>query len=197
MAFSPRPVGARSLSNNSFLETKNATQYPAYSNLGFVVELLTSLHSPHYAYRLEYCLSDRLLGMEQEWARQQGRTPDTGVLPCTSMYATVLRFMRIARDLLRRQCLRSIPACAGEPLEQPLVTRVSRVYPRVCGGTTLSPSGTTSGIGLSPRVRGNRERQPAHTLYRRSIPACAGEPQQYGDEHRLFEVYPRVCGGTP
>ena len=52
----------RSLSNNSFLETKNATQYPAYSNLDFVVELLTSLHSPNYAYRLEYCLSDRLLG---------------------------------------------------------------------------------------------------------------------------------------
>ena len=55
------PLPARSLSNNSFLETKNATQYPAYSNLDFVVELLTSLHSPNYAYRLEYCLSDRLL----------------------------------------------------------------------------------------------------------------------------------------
>ena len=52
---------ARSLSNNSFLETKNAMQYPTYSNLDFVVELLTSLHSPNYAYRLEYCLSDRLL----------------------------------------------------------------------------------------------------------------------------------------
>ena len=54
---------ARSLSNNSFLETKNATQYPAYSTLDFVVELLTSLHSPNYAYRLEYCLSDRLLAV--------------------------------------------------------------------------------------------------------------------------------------
>ena len=43
--------GPRSLSNNSFLETKNATQYPTYSNLDFVVELLTSLHSPNYAYR--------------------------------------------------------------------------------------------------------------------------------------------------
>ena len=52
---------SRSLSNNSFLKTKNATQYPAYSNLDFVVELSTSLHSPNYAYRLEYCLSDRLL----------------------------------------------------------------------------------------------------------------------------------------
>ena len=57
------PTTPRSLSNNSFLETKNATQYPAYNNLDFVVELLTSLHSPNYAYRLEYCLSDRLLGV--------------------------------------------------------------------------------------------------------------------------------------
>ena len=56
-----QPIPPRSLSNNSFLETKNATQYPAYSNLDFVVELLTSLHSLNYVYRLEYCLSDRLL----------------------------------------------------------------------------------------------------------------------------------------
>ena len=65
-------VTPRSLSNNSFLETKNATQYPAYSNLDFVVELLTSLHLPNYAYRLEYCLSDRLLaratfGRQPNW----------------------------------------------------------------------------------------------------------------------------------
>ena len=58
-----RLIYTRSLSNNSFLETKTATQYPAYSNRDFVVELLTSLHSPNYAYRLEYCLSDRLLAL--------------------------------------------------------------------------------------------------------------------------------------
>ena len=63
---------ARSLSNNSFLETKNATQYPAYSNLDFVVELLTSLHSPNYAYRLAYCLSDRLLGAISRPAKGRG-----------------------------------------------------------------------------------------------------------------------------
>ena len=59
-------------SNNSFLETKNATQYPAYSNLDFVVELLTSLHSPNYAYRLEYCLSDRLLACADRIVRSEG-----------------------------------------------------------------------------------------------------------------------------
>ena len=94
------------------------------------------------------------LGMEQEWARQQGRTPDTGVLPCTSMYATVLRFMRMARDLLRRQCLRSIPACAGEPRRHARLHGRGRVYPRVCGGTASQAA------------------VPGHP--RRSIPACAG-----------------------
>ena len=77
---------ARSLSNNSFLETKNATQYPAYSTLDFVVELLTSLHSPNYAYRLEYCLSDRLLGLlaQTEWrvaVRQAGQPCPDPVVP--------------------------------------------------------------------------------------------------------------------
>ena len=48
---------------------------------------------------------------------------------------------------------------------------VSKVYPRVCGGTTIRPIRQ-----LSPRVRGNPTPAP--------LPACGG-------------VYPRVCGGTP
>ena len=32
---------------------------------------------------------------------------------------------------------RSIPACAGEPTRKYLEVRLERVYPRVCGGTTL------------------------------------------------------------
>ena len=32
--------------------------------------------------------------------------------------------------------LRSIPACAGEPLPSAVRYRSSAVYPRVCGGTT-------------------------------------------------------------
>ena len=50
---------------------------------------------------------------------------------------------------------RSIPACAGEPLESAPGPGKRWVYPRVCGGT-LSRSGPPPRLnGLSPRVRGN------------------------------------------
>ena len=91
----------------------------------------------------------------------------------------------------------SIPACAGEPFAIRVLTRLLRVYPRVCGGTWAFPHVTWLSSGLSPRVRGN------HTVYTktidglRSIPACAGEPRPCWQRHRLPQVYPRVCGGTP
>ena len=34
---------------------------------------------------------------------------------------------------------RSIPACAGEPLDSGAKLRFQRVYPRVCGGTCKRP----------------------------------------------------------
>ena len=70
----------------------------------------------------------------------------------------------------------SIPACAGEPPGTACGTRVGRVYPRVCGGTTTSPFTRRTTTGLSPRVRGNPKRTHPTAVVRRSIPACAGEP---------------------
>ena len=49
----------------------------------------------------------------------------------------------------------SIPACAGEPLEQDRERRRAAVYPRVCGGTGRRIAGAAQVVGLSPRVRGN------------------------------------------
>ena len=51
--------------------------------------------------------------------------------------------------------IRSIPACAGEPPTCLPSPGVSRVYPRVCGGTALSSPLDSPHYGLSPRVRGN------------------------------------------
>ena len=72
--------------------------------------------------------------------------------------------------------IRSIPACAGEP------------------AITRRP--TSSGRGLSPRVRGNL----GHSLQEEdkwgSIPACAGEPPSPSFLKMRSTVYPRVCGGT-
>ena len=51
-------------------------------------------------------------------------------------------------------------------------------------------------MGLSPRVRGNPRSDVSSRLWERSIPACAGEPQQNAYCDPNDEVYPRVCGGT-
>ena len=76
----------------------------------------------------------------------------------------------------RNQRKRSIPACAGEP----------RCFP-------LRPDLL---VGLSPRVRGNRECPVVRLPVGRSIPACAGEPDRLFHPSRASTVYPRVCGGT-
>ena len=52
-------------------------------------------------------------------------------------------------------------------------------------------------LGLSPRVRGNRGDCRPQSKGVRSIPACAGEPAKDRTEQEKYEVYPRVCGGTP
>ena len=70
----------------------------------------------------------------------------------------------------------SIPACAGEPSPDPRSSGCSRVYPRVCGGTSLTTPVRVRQRGLSPRVRGNLKLFHRRTLAGRSIPACAGEP---------------------
>ena len=91
---------------------------------------------------------------------------------------------------------RSIPACAGEPGPSSISSRPAAVYPRVCGGTYPWAPLRQSGVGLSPRVRGNHGLALAARRPVRSIPACAGEPRKRSRGHRQPRVYPRVCGGT-
>ena len=105
--------------------------------------------------------------------------------------------------------MRSIPACAGEPLLCPPRTPRPWVYPRVCGGTGsgyalgclqkgLSPrvrgNQTTRNLrgGLSPRVRGNRYGRVNLVDY--STPACAGEPAGTGVVLLPGQLSPRVRG---
>ena len=112
--------------------------------------------------------------------------------------------------------MRSIPACAGEPVTgidgdvvravYPRVcggTRCPRlsesrttVYPRVCGGTAHLPERQSEIEGLSPRVRGNHPTPLKLNRSRGSIPACAGEPSTCSGSRSSDRVYPRVCGGT-
>ena len=93
--------------------------------------------------------------------------------------------------------IRSIPACAGEPLSAPSTRARCRVYPRLCGGTGLKPCYQAASGGLSPLVRGNHSRKGSRNIPARSIPACAGEPRGCPDWGYPCSVYPRLCGGTP
>ena len=45
-------------------------------------------------------------------------------------------------------------------------------------------------------MRGNQGALRAASVQIRSIPACAGEPEQDDANDGEEEVYPRVCGGT-
>ena len=90
----------------------------------------------------------------------------------------------------------SIPACAGEPRTLRTMRLLTRVYPRVCGGTPTEALKTGGGRGLSPRVRGNPNLIQGHVQRNGSIPACAGEPEKSSGVLCSPGVYPRVCGGT-
>ena len=91
---------------------------------------------------------------------------------------------------------RSIPAGAGEPADGEVVTATEGVYPRGCGGTSITVETDWSVVGLSPRVRGNRRRRRRRHHCVRSIPAGAGEPQFTNERNTKSKVYPRGCGGT-
>ena len=72
-----------------------------------------------------------------------------------------------------------------------------RVYPRVYGGTLVLRKQMRLVLGLSPRVRGNQVVEGRARRYKRSIPACTGEPRARRKPPRSPPVYPRVYGGTP
>ena len=90
----------------------------------------------------------------------------------------------------------SIPACAGEPSSASTIPCAMAVYPRVCGGTVALQAVVERRLGLSPRVRGNRQQWRRRAYDAGSIPACAGEPTTSAGALPSASVYPRVCGGT-
>ena len=111
---------------------------------------------------------------------------------------------------------RSIPACAGEAMQRRHQRLLSKVYPRVCGGSLYQRGERGGGDGLSPRVRGKQPPPPQvrflqglsprvrgkpmlvrlPRLRRWSIPACAGEARPRCRKRHSAQVYPRVCGGS-
>ena len=91
---------------------------------------------------------------------------------------------------------RSIPAHAGQPLQQNRHHQRPGVYPRACGATNLGAFCTTPLGGLSPRMRGNQNQFSYSMLSDGSIPAHAGQPAHLRRTSKPRTVYPRACGAT-
>ena len=96
----------------------------------------------------------------------------------------------------RGVCLRSIPACAGEPHQNRNRFLGAQVYPRLCGGTASAAVSPMPTSGLSPPVRGNLLSPFRTLILPGSIPACAGELFFTASIDFCSKVYPRLCGGT-
>ena len=93
--------------------------------------------------------------------------------------------------------MRSIPVCAGEPLESAITCIRARVDPRVCGGADTNMVYLRPHAGRSPCVRGSLVASDVKIPRDRSIPVCAGEPATGRATSSRRKVDPRVCGGAP
>ncbi len=90
----------------------------------------------------------------------------------------------------------TIPACAGETMDQRQGRYLHRDYPRVRGGNCMTPYAALGSLGLSPRARGKQDDYTAAKVADVTIPACAGETvSEYGQAGGCGD-YPRVRGGN-
>ena len=91
---------------------------------------------------------------------------------------------------------RSIPACAGEPFIFFRVRQKSWVYPRVCGGTYLTGPFLRRAEGLSPRVRGNRTGCRPTTTGTGLSPRVRGNQRRPSRRSQWHRSIP-ACAGEP
>ncbi len=90
----------------------------------------------------------------------------------------------------------SIPAWAGEAIRAKPVCDISKVDPRVGGGSTFRRLVRRTDLGRSPRGRGKRGEKLHRAGIVGSIPAWAGEAGQHALYRHQPEVDPRVGGGS-
>ena len=84
----------------------------------------------------------------------------------------------------------------GQPCLAWIDTSPPTALPRACGATNAVKASRPSEVGLSPRVRGNHDRQAALDGVPGPIPARAGQPALAHDVTSLRAAYPRACGAT-
>ena len=91
---------------------------------------------------------------------------------------------------------RSIPACAGKPVVTLSKALSLGVYPRMRGETERAPEDSDFRRGLSPHARGNQPLSLGACCRNGSIPACAGKPGCRLLCPQECRVYPRMRGET-
>ena len=95
-----------------------------------------------------------------------------------------------------RRRLWTIPAWAGQPLDENPHMTVDEDHPRVGGATPRVPSRQISACGPSPRGRGNHEVIGNASQLVGTIPAWAGQPGVRGGDSHARADHPRVGGAT-
>ena len=89
-----------------------------------------------------------------------------------------------------------IPTRVGEPRYRTAQCAGSWAYPHACGGTSAACIDTSSNVGLSPRVWGNRTGDRVVCGRDGPIPTRVGEPAVEGLRAGRARAYPHACGGT-
>ena len=89
---------------------------------------------------------------------------------------------------------RFIPACAGNAHLANFRCRIDTVHPRMRGERTVVSRSTRAAVGSSPHARGTQRHRRLLGLWRRFIPACAGNAVWLNAAPTRPTVHPRMCG---
>ena len=89
-----------------------------------------------------------------------------------------------------------IPAPAGQPNSKLYDKSDARAYPRTCGAAPDRHRRAGDDQGLSPHLRGSRERHRAAGPLQGPIPAPAGQPASGSRRRKGWGAYPRTCGAA-
>ena len=95
-----------------------------------------------------------------------------------------------------RDCLRIIPARAGQTYVVMNTTGVDPDHPRACGANVRGARYAVLRDGSSPRVRGKPGGDPPVGHQLRIIPARAGQTPACSHCRRTFPDHPRACGAN-
>ena len=95
-----------------------------------------------------------------------------------------------------RDCLRIIPARAGQTHSSDGSSSVSSDHPRACGANLLPNADAGLASGSSPRVRGKRPQKRREPTQNRIIPARAGQTRRSSRTCRTRTDHPRACGAN-